>query len=140
MPEKIYELEKLCLSVLTEAKDEDKDKDKDKDEYEDKDKDVRVGRKAPHAPALDDVLNFCRENRLRTNPQTFWNHYQAVGWCAGGRPIRDWQAKLREWEARGPDSRPEPTAHPPANPALNYVQRDYPDDDSFYVDLDAYAP
>lgn len=31
MPEKIYELEKLCLSVLTEAKDEDKDKDKDKD-------------------------------------------------------------------------------------------------------------
>lgn len=31
MPEKIYELEKLCLSVLTEAKDEDKNKDTESD-------------------------------------------------------------------------------------------------------------
>ena len=97
---------------------------------------------APHTPGLDDVLDFCRDNGLKTDPHTFWNHYQAVGWRAGGRPIRDWQAKLREWEARDAaapprsiPSRSAPAA--PANPALNYAQREYPDDDHYYIDLDA---
>ena len=120
-------------------KDEDKDKDKDKEKNKDKEKEkekecVSPGACAPHSPALDDVLDFCRDNGLKTDPHTFWNHYQAVGWRAGGRPIRDWQAKLREWEARDAAA---PPRSAPANPALNYAQREYPDDDHYYIDLDA---
>ena len=72
------------------------------------------------APAQEDVLEYCREKGLSANGAAFWNYYQANGWTAGGRPIRNWQAKLREWEARDGDqnaarSRP-PRASPPFNP------------------------
>lgn len=125
-----------------------KDKDEYKDENEDKDEDegedkapAGTRRDAPHAPALDDVLDFCRENRLQTDPHTFWNHYQANGWRSGDHPIRDWQAKLREWEARGDVSAPFRADTPraaPSNPALDYAQREYVDDDHYFIDLDAY--
>ena len=120
---------------------QDKDKEKGKEEYEEKEEARGVsGAAAPRAPSLDDVVDFCRENGLRTDPHTFWNHYQSVGWRAGNRTIRNWQAKLREWDARDATAAPPKTPRPaPANPALNYAQRDYPDDDHYYVDLDAYG-
>jgi hypothetical protein len=131
--------------ILETEKSQDKEEEKEKDEDKEKEKEkecVSPGACAPHSPALDDVLDFCRDNGLKTDPHTFWNHYQAVGWRAGGRPIRDWQAKLREWEARDaaapPRSTPSRSAPAaPANPALNYAQREYPDDDHYYIDLDA---
>ena len=131
------ENDEINPTVISETeKSQDKDKDEDKDE--DKEKEcVSQGACAPHSPALDDVLDFCRENGLKTDPHTFWNHYQAVGWRAGGRPIRDWQAKLREWETRDAAAPPRSTPAAPANPALNYAQREYPDDDHYYIDLDA---
>ncbi len=101
---------------------------------------VIPGAGAPHTPALEDVLDFCKANGLRTDPHIFWNHYQANGWKSGGHPIRNWQAKLRQWEARNASDPFSPSAQPaPANPALNYAQRDYPDDDRYYIDLDAYG-
>jgi len=101
---------------------------------------VFTGASAPNAPALEDVMDFCKANGLRTDPRTFWNHYQSVGWLAGNRAIRDWQAKLREWAARDAAGTPPRAAQSaPANPALNYAQRDYPDDDRYYIDLDAYG-
>jgi len=119
----------------------DKYEDKEKDEYEDKEKECVVpGAGTPHTPALEDVVDFCRANGLQTDPQIFWNHYQANGWRSGGHPIRSWQAKLRQWEARGAAGPISRAAQPaPANPALNYAQRDYPDDDRYYIDLDAYG-
>ena len=123
-----------------------KSQEKEKEEEEDKEKEkecVYPGAGAPHAPALEDVLDFCKANGLQTDPHTFWNHYQSMGWHAGNRPIRDWQAKLREWEARDAAGAPPRAAQAalaaPANPALNYAQRDYPDDDRYYIDLDAYG-
>ena len=131
----------ISKTEKSQYKDKDEYKEKDKDEYEDKEKECVIpGADAPHAPALEDVRAFCEANGLRTDPRIFWNHYQANGWRSGGHPIRNWQAKLRQWEARdatGPFSR---SAQPaPANPALNYAQRDYPDDDRYYIDLDAYG-
>ena len=146
------EINPTVISETEKSQYKDKYKDKDENKNEDKDEDkekecVSQGACAPHTPALDDVLDFCRDNGLKTDPHTFWNHYQAVGWRAGGRPIRDWRAKLREWEARDAvmpqlravPSRSASSAPAPANPALNYAQRDYPDDDRYYVDLDAYG-
>ena len=101
---------------------------------------------------------------MSVNGETFWNFYQAVGWQVGSRPIRDWRAQLRVWASResqgtgsareAPSARgaasakgmnnparaaPFPPKASAANPALNYAQRNYSDDDSFFIDLDAYA-
>ena len=156
------------LSAETE-KSQEKDKEEDKDKEKDKEKEKepkREGAEAPHAPALDEVLDFCRENGLSISGEAFWNYYQSVGWQAGHRPIRDWRAHLRVWAARESQganpaqgatsnrgaafargatfarnnpARAAPSKASAPNPALNYAQRDYSDDDSFFIDLDAYA-
>ena len=104
---------------------------------------TRVRAREP-APTLREVTDFCREENLRVDSRTFWNHYQSVGWRAGDRPIRDWRAKLREWDARdGQGDGPRNHASPEkANPALDYQQRSWCDDDfgdDFFVDLDRYG-
>ena len=144
------------VSPKTEKRQEKEEyKEKYKEEYKEKEKEKekevgRGGAKAPQAPALDEVLDYCRENNLSVNGETFWNYYQAVGWRSGSRPIRDWQAQLRVWAARNARGDPSPQGDPsqrtafpsraaPPNPALNYAQRDYTDDDHYFIDLDAYG-
>ena len=148
-----------------------KSQEQEQDQEQEQEQEKEPGRgcaEAPHAPALDEVLDFCRENGMSVNGETFWNFYQAVGWQVGSRPIRDWRAQLRVWasresqgtspareaasaleaaSARGAASArnnparaaPFPSKASAANPALNYAQRSYSDDDSFFIDLDAYA-
>ena len=51
--------------------------------------------------------------------------------------LADWQAKLREWNAKDRSLPPSQS-----NPALNYVQREYGEEDfgdDFYIDLDKYG-
>ena len=134
------------------SQDKDKYKDKEEDEYKDKDEEKekdeekdeekeRVGGsgKAPAPPTRDEVAGFCAENRLEVNADAFWNYYQANGWRSGRYPLRDWRAKLREWAARDETAREAAQARPaPVNPALNYAQRVYAEDEYFFPDLDAY--
>ena len=120
---------------------EEDEKEKEKEEKKDKQKD---GGASPCAPSLDEVLTVCRSENLKVDANTFWNYYQANGWQAGGHPIRDWRAKLREWNRRDesgdtPRGRPAPE---PINPALNYEQREYREEDfgeDFFFDLSEYG-
>ncbi len=129
----------------TQEKEKENEEEYEKEKEEEKEHEKDVSGCIP-APAQEDVLDYCRKKGLSANGAAFWNYYQANGWTAGGRPIRDWQAKLREWEARDGDqnaarSRP-PRASSAPNPALNYQQRDYrPEDygDGFFIDLDRYG-
>ena len=51
-------------------------------------------------PTLEEVAAYCRERGKGVDPQRFIDHYEANGWVQGkGKPIRDWQAAVRTWEA-----------------------------------------
>ena len=80
-------------------------------------------------PTLSEVRDYCKANTLKTDPDYFFNYYQANGWSSGGHPIADWRSKLLAWNAKDRSLQPAQT-----NPALNYAQREYTDDDSFFVD------
>ena len=59
----------------------------------------RRGKAVP--PTVDEVAAYCRERGSSVDPQRFCDHYGAQGWQLGnGRPVRDWKAALRNWEAR----------------------------------------
>jgi uncharacterized protein YdaU (DUF1376 family) len=56
-------------------------------------------------PALKEVEEYCLERKNSINPQTFLDFYQANGWVQGkGKPVKDWRACVRTWEAREKDS------------------------------------
>lgn len=50
-------------------------------------------------PSLEEVRVFCREIQSTVDAEAFYNHYTACGWTVNGRPIHDWQAKLRYWDS-----------------------------------------
>ena len=65
------------------------------------------------SPSLQDVLTFAKQQNdmagcggfpcSKVMAEEFWSHYQANGWIVGNEsrtPVRDWQAKLRQWCAR----------------------------------------
>ena len=52
-------------------------------------------------PSVDEVDAYCRERRSDVDPQRFVDYYTANGWTQGkGKPIKDWRAAVRTWEAR----------------------------------------
>ena len=74
------------------------------------------------------------------NAEAFVNHYAAKGWRSGGSPIVDWRAMVRVWRAR--DCQYTQPRAAPANPALEYAQREYKAEDfgdDFFVDLSRYG-
>lgn len=61
-------------------------------------------------PSLEAVRAFCRQIQSTVDLDTFYHYYAASGWTANGRPITDWQAKLRYWDQK--DREKGKTTHP----------------------------
>lgn len=54
-------------------------------------------------PTIQEVADYCAERHNGINPQDFVDHYTACGWRYGsgtGKPLKDWKAAIRTWEAR----------------------------------------
>ena len=163
-PRKYDNDEKNQAGFLETEKTQEQEQEQDQEQEEEKEQEKEHDKagEGRRAPALREVLDYCGEKKLSVNGEAFWNYYESNGWQAGDRPIRNWKAKLREWAARekapppdtafrradsaapgarvAPGARAAPGARvPPANPALNYAQREYVDDDRYFVDLDRYG-
>jgi|GEM_PF-3653930 len=65
-------------------------------------------------PTVEEVGAYCRERQNRVDAQAFIDHYETVGWVygKGSKPIKDWKACVRTWEARDKNTglRPEPAS------------------------------
>lgn len=52
-------------------------------------------------PTVEEVRAYCQERNNGIDPQRFVDFYTANGWTQGrGKPIKDWRAAVRTWEAR----------------------------------------
>lgn len=51
-------------------------------------------------PSFEDVEAYCRARGNGIDPQQFVDYYTANGWRVGRKPMRDWQAAVRQWEQR----------------------------------------
>lgn len=50
-------------------------------------------------PDLEAVTAYCREKKLRVNPEKFLSHYESNGWMVGRNKMRDWKAACRTWNS-----------------------------------------
>lgn len=105
------------------------------------DNDNRYSRTDKRAPARfappteDDVKAYADEmGYAGFNSASFVAYYEANGWKVGRNPMKDWKAAVRGWHSR--DGQRQQTAVK-TNPATDYQQRDYKqqDEDSFFLDL-----
>ena len=61
-------------------------------------KDKREGRMT--RPTLEELRAFCKDHKLKTDPEAFFAYYESNGWKVGKNPMKDWKAALRTWEKR----------------------------------------
>lgn len=55
-------------------------------------------------PSVEEVRAYCQERQNTIDAQQFVDFYTANGWTQGhGKPIKDWRAAVRTWEARDRD-------------------------------------
>ena len=70
-----------------------------------KEKDKKRKRFTP--PPVEEVRAYCKERNNGIDPQQFVDFYTANGWTQGrGKPIKDWRAAVRTWEARDKQTAP----------------------------------
>jgi hypothetical protein len=81
-------------------------------------------------PTVEEVRAYCTERGNQIDAQHFVDFYASKGWRVGNQPMKDWKACVRTWEQRdrgGGFSGTGKGAKP--NPALQYSQREYTDED-----------
>ena len=61
------------------------------------------------SPSLDDVRAFCQEIGTSVSPEKFFYRMESLGWCNGGKKIKDWRAAVREWDATEYKDKKQPT-------------------------------
>lgn len=67
-------------------------------EKEQEQKKSKKGSKRFAAPTADQVREYCLENGLSVDPDSFVDYYTSNGWKVGGKtPMKDWKATVRRW-------------------------------------------
>lgn len=52
-------------------------------------------------PSVDEIDSFIRSESLTdVDAKAFYDYYSDRDWKCGNRPLKDWKAKLREWQRR----------------------------------------
>lgn len=72
-------------------------------------KNLRNKEKRAHfsRPSFQDVLAYCGERGNEIDPQAFLDYQDSVGWVVGNKPMKDWKAAVRTWEAREKKNKPQ---------------------------------
>ena len=81
------------------------------------------GGKQKVPPTVEEVRAYCQERGNGIDPEAFVDFYAARGWKYGaGRPIVDWKAAVRTWEARRRAEQPATTET--YRPRAYHLERD----------------
>ena len=62
-------------------------------------------------PIIEEVVAFSKEQNFKSDPNGFFNHFEANGWVqTSGNKIKNWKAAFRNWECNhikwNPESKP----------------------------------
>lgn len=57
----------------------------------------------PSHPPLQEIIDFCNQNKFIMDPEQFYNYEESKGWKVGNIPMKDWKAACRNWEKREKD-------------------------------------
>jgi len=59
-------------------------------------------KKGEGPPTLSQIKKYCKENNKNVNPQSFFSHYESIGWMVGKCKMKKWEAKVDHWETKEP--------------------------------------
>ena len=95
---------------------------------------ISPGQSRPAKPTLADVKQFCVENGLGVNPNSFYETMEGQGWTGrDGRPVVNWKSLVLSWERAEKE-------HPGKKvSAQHYTQREYTEEELAATEPDIIA-
>lgn len=51
-------------------------------------------------PTLEEVKGYWFAQGFSSDPEVFWNYYEANGWRVGKNPMKNWKSTAQNWEKR----------------------------------------
>ena len=95
-------------------------------------------------PTQEEVEEYAKEKGYTVfSAERFIAYYESNGWKVGRNPMKNWRAAVSGWAARDKgEAKTKLDRSPQDNPALNFEQREYKDEDfgdDFFIDLDKYG-
>ena len=85
------------------ASEKEKEKEKEK-EIENECYKEKAKRKLFAAPTVEDVRAYCQSSGHHIDADAFVDYFVSCGWKVGNKPMKDWQAAVRNWERRDRDT------------------------------------
>lgn len=49
-------------------------------------------------PTVQEISDYCSERNNGIDPETFFNHYESIGWMRGKNKIKSWKSCIITWE------------------------------------------
>lgn len=83
---------------------QEEEEEEDKEDIKEK-KQAKKERFSP--PSVDDVREYCRTSGHMIDAEAFVDWFTSVGWKVGSKPMKDWQAAVRNWERRDKKTPPQ---------------------------------
>lgn len=65
-------------------------------------------------PTLEEVKQYITENGYNlVDADSYYNHYEAIGWKVGKNTMKDWRASVRGWQSREKKQTPQQSVSTP---------------------------
>ena len=88
-----------CVTEDNESIDIEKEKDIEIERELDKEK-KPAKRTTFVKPTIEEIRAYITENGYSVDAERFYDYYEANGWYAGSRKMKDWKATVRNWDRR----------------------------------------
>ncbi len=84
-------------------------------------------------PSLDEVRDYFKNRKFKSNPDEFFNFYESNGWRVGQNPMKNWRASATNWELKS--ERDAPRGYSRGNGAVHERQGDFDVSEAFETAL-----
>lgn len=51
-------------------------------------------------PSIEEITEYCTQRQNTVDAESFYHHYESVGWKVGNKPMKSWQSCVITWEKR----------------------------------------
>lgn len=65
-----------------------------------------------HAPSIEEIETYCKENNYNIDAEYFFNYYESVGWKRGKTPMKSWKGTIANWAKKEKEKDKTPEKRP----------------------------
>jgi len=62
-------------------------------------------------PTIQEVAEYIQEKGYSVDAESFWHHYEGIGWKVGKNPMQKWKSTVVTWHRKAATTQTKPATH-----------------------------